>query len=445
MKSPKVNYIEAFDRKHVFGTWAFQSKVSPKQVVDAEGVYFIDADGNKYLDFSSQLMCVNIGHKDRRVIQAITEQAEKLTYVVPKFTTQPRAELAKKLAEITPGSLIKTFFSTSGTEAVEAAIKIARYYTGKQKIISRYRSYHGSTYGSISLTGDPRRLPAEPSIPGAIKAPDPYCYRCSFGKEYPGCNLECVEYIDEMLTLEGDTIAGVVVEPVVGSNGILVPPDEYLPRLQKICDDHNALLIADEVMTGFGRTGEWFGVDLWDVEPDIMTLAKGLTSAYIPLGATVVSEGIADFFEDNLFCHGHTYSGHALACAAGIAALKVYEEDNLIERAKEQSKYLLKRLKELQKAHKSVGDVRGVGLFCGVELVRDQETKEPFTKPKDKLEGNITVPDEVAAKAKEQGVYVVNMYNTLIIAPPLIITKEEIDKGIEALDEALKLSDSKME
>jgi len=315
-----LNDIEQTDKRHVFGTWSFQSEVSPTQVVGGDGARFTTADGEEYIDFSGQLMCSNLGHSADGVADAIAEQAREGAYFAPGFTTEARARLGEKLADVTPGALTKTFFSTSGTEAVEAAIKIARFYTGKQKIISRYRSYHGATAGSISVTGDPRRLPAEPGVPGTIKAPDPYAYGSTLEP------MESLEYIDEMLELEGDTVAAVLVEPIVGSNGILVPPEEYLPELKRIAHDHGALLICDEVMSGFGRTGEWFGSDVFDVTPDIMTMAKGLSGAYAPLGATIVTPEIADHFEDEMFCHGHTYAGHPVACAAGLAAVETYEE-----------------------------------------------------------------------------------------------------------------------
>jgi len=322
---------------------------------------------------------------------------------------------------------------------VEAAIKIARFYTGKQKIISRYRSYHGATAGSISVTGDPRRLPAEPGVPGTIKAPDPYAYGSTLEP------MESLEYIDEMLELEGDTVAAVLVEPIVGSNGILVPPEEYLPELKRIAHDHGALLICDEVMSGFGRTGEWFGSDVFDVTPDIMTMAKGLSGAYAPLGATIVTPEIADHFEDEMFCHGHTYAGHPVACAAGLAAVETYEEENLIERASEVGDVLGERLAELAADHPSVGEARGVGLFRGLELTRSTDERVPFGKRADKISTGTTVVDEVAARARDHGVYVANMINTLIIAPPLVLTEADLDRGIEALDAALEHSDAQME
>lgn len=435
-QGPELNAVERMDKDHVFGTWSFQSEVSPTQVTGAEGIRFKTADGSEYLDLSGQLMCSNLGHSAGRVADRMAEQAEETAYIAPGFTTENRATLGAKLAEVTPGSLSKTFFSTSGTEAVEAAIKIARFYTGKQKIVSRYRSYHGATYGSISVTGDPRRLPAEPGIPGTIKAPDPYAYGSTMDP------MESLEYIDEMLMLEGDTVAAVLVEPIVGSNGILVPPEGYLARLKEICHDHGALLIADEVMAGFGRTGEWFGCDVFGVTPDIMTMAKGLTGAYAPLGATIVTDEIAAHFEDEMFCHGHTYAGHPVAVAAGVAAIETYEEENLIEHASEVGSYLGEKLDELAVDHPSVGEVRGVGLFRGIELTKSEGDRVPFGERKDKISPGRTVVDEVADLAMEQGVYVANMINTLIIAPPLPITKAEVDEAVAALDVALDHSDA---
>lgn len=434
-----LNEIERTDKEHVFGTWSYQSEVRPTQITGSEGVRFTDADGNSRIDLSGQLMCSNLGHSAEKVADAIAEQARENAYVAPGYTTEARARLGEKLAEVTPGDLTKTFFSTSGTEAVEAAIKIARFYTGKQKIISRYRSYHGATYGSISATGDPRRLMSEPGIPGMIKAPDPYAYGSTLEP------MQSLEYIEEMLMLEGDTVAAVLVEPIVGSNGILVPPPEYLPRLKEIAHEHGALLICDEVMSGFGRTGEWFGSDLFDVTPDVMTMAKGLTGAYAPLAGTIVTPEIAEHFEENMFCHGHTYAGHPLACAAGLAAVETYQEENLVERASETGEYLGGRLADLAADHPSVGDSRGVGLFRGLELTKREGERAPFGHRSDKISKGSTVVDEVSARAGENGVYVANMINTLIIAPPLTITEAEIDEAIDALDDALAVSDDAMD
>lgn len=434
-----LNEIERMDKRYVFGTWAYQREVSPTQVVSSEGVRFTDARGTERLDFSGQLMCSNLGHSADRVADAIATQAREGAYFAPSLATEARAKLGKKLAEVTPGDLSKTFFSTSGTEAIEAAIKIARFYTGKDKIVSRYRSYHGATYGSISVTGDPRRLPAEPALPGTIKAPDPYAYGSTLDP------MESLEYIDEMLMLEGDTVAAVLVEPIVGSNGILVPPPEYLPRLKEIAHEHGALLVADEVMSGFGRTGEWFGCDVFDVTPDIMTMAKGLTGAYVPLGATTVTSEIAAHFEDEMFCHGHTYAGHPVAVAAGLAAVETYKDQGLIDHAREVGAYLGERLDELAADHPSVGEVRGVGLFRGLELTKHPEKRVPFGVREDKISTGTNVVDEVSNHAWANGMHLASMINTLLIAPPVVITEAEIDDAIAILDDALSVSDAAME
>ena len=434
-------YYKELEKKYVYGTGRYENAWNPVVVDRADGCHFTSLSGKRYLDLSSQLMCSNIGHRSQAVIDAIAEQAEKLCYAAPGFATVPAALLGQKLAEITPEGLTKSFLTNGGAEANEAAIKIARLYTGKTKLISRYRSYHGASSGAIALTGDPRTQYAI-GMPGVVRAPDCYCYRCPFGKEYPGCGVTCAEYVDEIIRMEGPgTVAGVVIEPIVGSNGILVPPDPYVPRLREICDDHGVLLIDDEVMAGFGRTGRMFCIEHWGVEPDIMSMAKGITGALFPVGATITSQEIADHFDQpgNLFSHGQTYAMHPLGCAAALAALQEYEDKGLVENAARMGRYLEKRLRGLAESHKSVGDVRGKGLFWGVELVRDRETREPFVTRKEKFEPNTL--KRVSAAAMEMGVYVVNIINTLIVAPPLIATEKEIDEGIEVLDRALEVSD----
>ena len=437
----KVDYV-AVEREYVFGTWRYEYAWNPLLIEEAEGCHIKDVEGKEYLDFSSQLMCSNLGHGSKKAIEALLEQANKLCYAAPSFATKPAARLGKKLAEITPGDLQKTFFSLGGTEANEAAIKIARLYTGKTKLVSRYRSYHGATSGAIALTGDPRTHYAV-GMPGVVRAPDCYCYRCPFGLEYPDCGISCVEYIDESIEMEGEhTVAGVVLEPIVGTNGILVPPDEYMPRLREICDNRGVLLIDDEVMTGFGRTGKWFCMEHWDVVPDIMSMAKGLTGAFIPLGATIARKKIADFFDEegNLFCHGHTYSNHPLCCAVALAAIQEYKDKDLIENARRMGEVLGRRLNDLKEEHVSIGDVRGKGLFWGVELVKNRETKEPFVTRSQKFLPNTL--KKMSAAAMDRGVYVVNVINTLIIAPPLIVDEEQIDEGTQVLDEVLKIADA---
>jgi taurine--2-oxoglutarate transaminase len=431
--------------KYTFGTWRFQRGWKPLHVVDAEGCYFFDVMGKRYLDFSSQLMCSTLGHKNKAVIEAIGEQAKKLAYISPSFACDVRADLSKLLLEVLPSGLEKFFFATSGTEANEAAIKIARLYTDKYKIISRYRSYHGSTAGSIAATGDLRRWPVEPSgkIDGVIFAPDAYPYRPLFRAKEEESGIVAAEYIEYMIKNE-QNVAAILVEPVVGTNGVIVPPDEYLPMLREIADRYDVLLICDEVMSGWGRVGEWFAVDHWKVKPDILTTAKGITAAYLPLGLTATTREIAEYFEDHYFAHGHTYEAHPLTLAAGVAAINEYKRLDLINEARKKGAYLGKRLKELAQKHNSIGDVRGLGLFWAVELVKNRSTKEPFFEPSDKFAKKHSVLDDMAAAMMAQGVYVMNWLSHFVLAPPLIVTEKEIDVGVDALDHSLKLADDQI-
>jgi len=429
-----------------FGTWRRQKNWTPLHVVDAEGCYFIDSSGKRYLDFSSQLMCVNLGHKNRAVIEAIVEQARTLPYIAPGYATTARAELSRLLLEVLPAGLVKFFFTTSGTEANEAAMKIARMFTGKTKIIARYRSYHGSTSGSIAATGDPRRWPLEPGGKGqgVIFAPEVNCYRCPIKHQYPGCNIACADYLEHMIENESD-VAAVIVEPVVGTNGVLVPPPEYFPRLRQICDRHNVLLIADEVMSGWGRTGKWFAVDNWNIQPDILVTAKGITSAYVPLGLCATTARIAAYFDEHYFAHGHTYEAHPMTLAPAIATIHEMQRLKLVERAQTMGQYLGEKLKALAKTHPSVGDVRGLGLFWAVDLVKNRQTKEPLNSKAEKISGAPLVVDQIAADMMKNGVALQAWISHLVIAPPLIIEKSEIDLGVAALDNALTIADRHVE
>jgi len=432
--------------KYTYGTWRKQKGWNPVHVVDAEGCYFTDADGKKYLDFSAQLMCVTLGHKNEAVIRAIQQQAGELAYVAPGYATDVRVTLSQRLLEVLPHGLDKYFFTTSGTEANEAAFKIARMVTGKTKIISRYRSYHGSTMGSIAATGDPRRWAMEPAgkIPGVIFAPEVHCYKCPIQHTYPECNIACADYLEHMIENESD-VAAVIVEPIVGTNGVLIPPKEYMPRLRKICDKHDVLLIADEVMTGWCRTGKWFAMDHWNVVPDILTTAKGITSAAIPLGLCATTSKIASYFDDHYFSHGHTYEAHPLTLAPAIASIDEMKRLNLAVRAAELGAYLGPKLDELKVRHPSVGDVRGLGLFWCVDLVKNRETKAPFNTWKEKIAGKPLLVDQIAARMMGNGVYLQSWMSHFVIAPPLIITQEELDRGVAALDEALQLADNQVE
>lgn len=434
--------VVALTKKHNYGTWRKQKGWNPTHLVSADGCYFTDGSGKRFLDFSSQLMCMNLGHNNPAVVKAIQDQAAALPYAAPFYATTARAELSKLLLEVLPEGLTKFFFTTSGTEANEAAFKIARMYTGKTKIIARYRSYHGSTSGSVAATGDPRRWAMEPAGKGlgVIFSPEVNCYKCPIRHTYPGCGIACADYLEHMIVNEAD-VAAVLVEPVVGTNGVLIPPPEYFPKLRKICDDHGVLLIADEVMSGWGRTGKWFAVDNWGVKPDILTTAKGITSAYVPLGLCATSGKIAEYFEDHYFAHGHTYEAHPMTLGPAVATIHEMQRLGLVERANEMGAYLGEKLKGLKGKHASIGEVRGIGLFWAVELVKNQQTKEPFNTWQEKLDGKALVVDQVAAKMLAQGVVMQAWMSHFVLAPPLIIEKEQIDTAVAALDEALNFAD----
>jgi len=433
---------------HTYGTWRAQKGwKKPLFITKAEGVYLYDDKGKPYLDFSSQLMCSNLGHGNRAIIDAICEQARKMPYISPGFVCEAKARATEALLDVMPAGLDQFFFSTSGTEANEAAVKILRQYMApKYKIVSRYHSYHGATATSVSLTGDPRRWYAERArctIPGIVFAPDAYCYRCPFGLKYPDCNVQCAEYVDYMIKEEGN-VAAVFVEPVVGTNGKLVPPKEYFPRLRKICDKNGVLLVADEVMSGWYRTGPAWALDNWDVRPDILTTAKGCTGAYIPAGITATTKEIKDYFEEEVMCHGHTYAMHPLVLAAIPAAVKEYEKLMATGLPQRVSKHIEKRLRELMDGHRCIGDVRGIGHFWGVEIVKNRETRERFNTKADEFVKPL-MTSRVASEALKRGVYIHYWYDHFTISPPLIITEEKVDKGIEVLDEVLKIADEEVE
>jgi len=423
--------IVNLNKEYTLFSWSVQSATNPIPISRAEGVYFWDTDGKRYIDFSSQLMNMNIGHQHPKVIKAIQDQAAQLCYAHPGMATEARGILGRKIAEVAPGNLNKTFFCLGGAEANENAIKIARFYTGRNKIMARYRSYHGATHGAIALTGDYRRLPVEPAMPGVVHFLDPFCYRCPFGWTIETCHRECISHVDEVINYEGpDKIAAIIMEGVTGSNGLIVPPDDYWPRVRKICNKYGILLISDEVMSGWGRTGKWFAVDNWNVVPDIITTAKGITSGYVPLGAVIISEPIAHYFEDKMLWCGLTYSGHPLACAAGAATIDVYMEDRLFENAVSVGNYLGDRLEEIKLNHRSVGDVRYIGLFTAIEIVKNRITKQPI----DPLH-------ETGKYLKDHGLFTFIFHNILFVVPPLCITKAQIDEGLELIEKSLKITD----
>ena len=421
-------------RKHTLFEWSAQSKVDPIPVARAKGIYFWTPEGKRFIDFNSQLMSVNIGHGDERVIKAIAEQASVLAYANPFMATEVRARLGAKLAEITPGDVDVFFFTNGGAEANENAIKMARAFTGRHKIIARYRSYHGATAGAISLTGDPRRWAAEPGIPGIVHVLDPY-HGIERGWESADDSLAMIE---ETIQLEGpQTIAAFILEPVTGTNGILVPPEGYLEGVRKLCDKYGFLMIADEVMSGFGRTGQWFAVDHWKIVPDLMCMAKGLTSSYIPLGAVGMRRHIAKHFDDKVFHGGLTYNSHPMGCATALATIGVYEEDNLIENARKLGAIMKTLGAELQAKHPSVGAVRSIGLFGVVELIRDRKTRQPMAP----FNGTLEEMTALGKFFRENGLYTFVRWNTFFTNPPLCIREQEMREAFAIIDKGLEITD----
>jgi taurine--2-oxoglutarate transaminase len=424
----------ALSKKHTLFEWAAQSKVDPIPVARSKGIYFWTPEGKRYIDFNSQLMCVNIGHGDERVINAIKQQLETLAYANPFMATEPRARLGAKLAAIAPGDIDVFFFTNGGAEANENAIKLARHATGRHKILARYRSYHGATAGSMTLTGDPRRWAAEPGLPGVVHVLDPY-HGLERGWESAERSLAMLE---EIVQLEGPhTIAAFILESVTGTNGVLVPPDGYMQGVRDLCTKHGILMICDEVMAGFGRTGEWFAINHWNVVPDMITMAKGLTSAYLPLGAVGMRRAIADKFQDQVFYGGLTYNSHPLACAAALASIQVYEDDQLLENARKMGKLMSDLMTDLSMRHPSVGAARSIGLFGLIELVRDKAKRTPLAP----FNGT---SDEMQALAKffrQEGLYTFVRWHTFFTNPPLCITEAELREGFAIIDRALEITD----
>ncbi len=426
--------IVALSKKHSLFEWSAQAAVDPIPVARAEGSCFFTPSGKRWLDFNSQLMSVNIGHGNKRVIKAIQDQVATLAYANPFMAHEPRARLGQKLAEITPGDIDAFFFTNGGSEANENAIKTARLFTGKQKILARYRSYHGGTAGSMTLTGDPRRWPAEPGIPGVARIPDYH----RWGKKDPEPVAEVLAQTEDVVMYEGaKNIAAIIVETIVGTNGLLIPPDGYMQGLRALCDKHGILLICDEVMSGFGRTGKWFAVNHWNVVPDIMTMAKGLTSSYLPLGAVGMRRHIADHFEKNVFFGGLTYNSHPMGCAAALATIAVYEEDKLIERSAKMGELMKKHHQALYEKHPSVGGTRSIGLFGIVELVRDRKTYEPMAP----YNGTSPEMQAVHKVLKEKGLYTFVRWNAISTNPPLTISEAELKEGFDIIDLALNEAD----
>jgi len=431
-------------QQHNFWTWSAQAKVDPIPVKKAKGVYFWDIFGKRYLDFNSMVMCVNIGHGDERVIQAIIHQVQDLCFAGPLMATHPRAELGQLLAEVCPPGIDHFLYTLGGADANENAIKLARAYTGRHKIITRYRSYHGSTFGAVALTGDGRRTAWEPTVmPGVVHMLDPFAYHSVFHSRHPIIDEESfchdhLNYLEELIQFEKpETIAAILMESITGTNGIIIPPKGYFEGVRRLCDRYGIVLIIDEVMAGFGRTGKWFGINHWDAVPDIITMAKGLTSGYAPLGAVGMKSEIAAFFNERVFRSGLTYNGHPISLAAAIANIHVLQEDHLIEKAALRGELLAKLLNKTAGEHPSVGDVRSIGLFGAIEIVRNRLTRQPmgeYDQPSPALVN-------VQKYSREHGLFHYIHDNLILIIPPLIISEEELTEGFEILSDALEITD----
>ncbi len=422
-------------------SWSKQKGIAPIAVKYGEGVYLYGHDGKRYIDFSSGLMNVNIGHGNQRVTQAVMEQMQQISYVTPSCVTKARGELGKKLAEICPGDLNKAFFTVCGATSIENAIKLARMNTGRHKILSRYQSYHGSTYGVMSAGGDPRKLPADSQqAPNFVHIDIPYLYRWPYGEE--SLLSESVAQLERIIAYEGPgTIAAILLEGESGSSGCLQYPKGYMAAVRELCNKHGILLIMDEVMSGFGRTGKWFGFQNHGIVPDMVAMAKGLTSGYLPFGCLMVSDRIAARYDDTMLALGLTYSAHPVCCAAALEVLKIYEDENMIENAAAMGTYVTQRVEEMKKRHPSIGDFRTTGLLGCIELVRNRKTKEPMAPFNAKPE-EMVIMNKVAAKIKELGMYTFVRWNYIFIAPPLCVTKEQIDEGLAIISEAISIADS---
>ena len=422
-------------------SWSKQKGTNPIAVKHAKGVYLYDYDGKRYIDFSSGLMNVNIGHGDQRVTKAVIKQMQEVSYVTPSCVTKARGDLGKKLAEICPGDLNKAFFTLCGATSIENGIKLARLYTGRHKILTRYKSYHGSTNAAMAASGDPRKLSVDSQQPANFVHFDlPYLYRWQYGEE----NLlkESVAQLERIIAYEGPgNIAAILLEGESGSSGCLKYPIGYLKRVREICNRHGILLIMDEVMSGFGRTGKWFGFENHEIVPDMIAMAKGLTCGYLPFGCLMVSDKIAVKYDDAMLPIGLTYSAHPVCCAAALEVLKIYEEDNLIENAKAMGKYLDDKVAELAARHPSIGNWRNTGLLGCIELVKNRATKEPMAPFNAKPE-EMVVMNKVTAKIGELGMYTFVRWNYVFIAPPLCINQEQIDEGLAIISEAISIADA---
>lgn len=430
--------------KYSIFSWQKQGGLKPLVIDKAEGVYIWDMNGKRYLDFSSQLVNMNIGHGHPAIAEAVYKQMQEVSYVYPGMVTKARGELAKKIAEVAPGNLTRTFFTLGGADAVENAIKLARLHTGRHKIVALYQSYHGATYGALAAGGDPRKLAVDAQqMPNVVHVENPYFYRCPWHSETEEqCRDRAIEHLERVVGYEGPgNIAAVIMEGESGTSGCIKYPKGYLKKVKQLCEKHDILFIADEVMSGFGRTGKWFGVQNHGVEPDLLCFAKGATAGYLPLGGLIVSEEIAKTFDDKPLPLGLTYSAHPVSCAAGVAVMEVYEKENLVERAAQLGQYIESKVAELIEKHPSIGDFRNTGLLGCLELVKNRQTKEPMA-PWNANAAEMSIMNQVHAKLSELGMYTMVRWNFIFIAPPLTITEAQIDEGLAIISEALKIADA---
>ena len=435
--------VRADDRAHVFHSWSAQALIDPMPIASASGSYFTDYDGKRYLDFSSQLVNVNIGYQHPKLVAAIQEQAARLCTIAPTFANDARSEAARLIAELAPGDLNQVFFTNGGAEATENALRMARLHTGRHKVFAAYRSYHGATAGAIAMTGDPRRWGSEPGIPGVVRYWGPYLYRSAFHASTPQEETErALEHLRDLIMVEGaQTIAAIILETVVGTNGILVPTPGYLAGVRALCDEFGIMMIADEVMAGFGRAGEWFAIDHWGVAPDLIAFAKGVNSGYVPLGGVLISDAIAASFQQRAYPGGLTYSGHPLACASAVAAINIFKDEGIVEHARALGTDVIgPELAKLADRHPSVGEVRGLGVFWALELVRDRATREPLV-PFNAAGADAKPMTEFAAACKQRGLWPFTHFNRTHVVPPCTTTADEVREGIAILDEALEVAD----
>jgi len=438
----------ANDRKHVFHSWSAQAALNPAVITRAQGSEFWTEDGNRYLDFSSQLVNVNIGHQHPKLVDAIKEYADKLCTVAPFHANDARSEAARLIVEVAATNLPSSdlnmvFFTNGGAEATENAVRMARLHTGRNKVLNHYRSYHGATNGAITLTGDPRRWPSEPGMPGVVKFWGPYAYRSAFHSDSEEQESErALRHLDDVLMVEGaHTVAAIIIETVVGTNGILVPPPGYLEGIRERCDQHGIMMICDEVMAGFSRCGEWFAFQKWSVQPDLVCFAKGVNSGYLPLGGVVISDKVSASFRDKAFPGGLTYSGHPLACASAVASINIFKEEGIIEHARSLgADVIAPGLEKLQANHPSIGEVRGLGVFWALDLVKDRATREPLA-PYNPSGADAKPMLDLAAACKAKGLWPFTHFNRLHVCPPCTTSVEQVEEGLAILDEALTVAD----